>query len=525
MDDDLDIYSGLQSVSAAAPAPAPTAYAGSAAAPVGQGAPAQQSYGRAQGGVAHIQQQAVPRAAGHAGGAGPQQYQRPSVFSGPTEVVPEGKIFVGGIPWAAQEDDLRQTFEKYGVLEMVKIVRDFNTGRSRGFGFVTFMDATVVGQVLGTDHYVQGRRVDLRKAVKKGQEAMTTTHRKTFRENPEHSRNKQPYAGGHSVGMQRGPMQSRANDDQFKVFVGGIPQGLDEPALRAYFEHFGEVTDAVLMLDRETGRSRGFGFVTFAEGDTIAKVLQQRHQMHGKTVEIKKAEPRGSTHIPVTTTKSANRVVPGGSGPARPAASYGSLYGSMYGKTGGFGGGGAGAGAPASRGGWSTSLVPAPPPAAHGAPAAQAPPPSGGTSQERQDAPPPGQSETSSGAGDGDDGDQDARFRRRSRSRSRSRSPGARDTNTDRRQPPEANDQYPRYRDRDRDRDRGHDVDRHYRGPPKRPYRHHGDDYRGRPPPRHDDYRGRGYDDYRGRPPPGDRDGYRDGYRGRHRGGHRGRRR
>jgi RNA recognition motif-containing protein len=48
-----------------------------------------------------------------------------------------------------------------------------------------------------------------------------------------------------------------------KIFVGGLPTTVDEPQFKSYFEKFGTVTDAVVMMDRATQRSRGFGFVTF----------------------------------------------------------------------------------------------------------------------------------------------------------------------------------------------------------------------------------------------------------------------
>ena len=43
-----------------------------------------------------------------------------------------------------------------------------------------------------------------------------------------------------------------------KVFVGGLSQAVDKQALKQHFEAFGEVKDAVVMIDRQTGRSRGF---------------------------------------------------------------------------------------------------------------------------------------------------------------------------------------------------------------------------------------------------------------------------
>merc|ERR1719313_969194 len=54
-----------------------------------------------------------------------------------------------------------------------------------------------------------------------------------------------------------------------KVFVGGLPQTVDKQALQEHFEQYGEVRDAVVMVDRTTGRSRGFGFVRFNSPDAV----------------------------------------------------------------------------------------------------------------------------------------------------------------------------------------------------------------------------------------------------------------
>ena len=49
-----------------------------------------------------------------------------------------------------------------------------------------------------------------------------------------------------------------------KIFVGGLSYGVDDQTLRESFATFGDVMEARIINDRETGRSRGFGFVTFA---------------------------------------------------------------------------------------------------------------------------------------------------------------------------------------------------------------------------------------------------------------------
>ena len=49
-----------------------------------------------------------------------------------------------------------------------------------------------------------------------------------------------------------------------KLFVGGLAWATSDESLRTHFEEFGEVTETKIITDRETGRSRGFGFVTYA---------------------------------------------------------------------------------------------------------------------------------------------------------------------------------------------------------------------------------------------------------------------
>uniref|UniRef100_A0A8C6TR38 RRM domain-containing protein n=1 Tax=Neogobius melanostomus TaxID=47308 RepID=A0A8C6TR38_9GOBI len=59
-----------------------------------------------------------------------------------------GKLFIGGLSFATKEDKLAEVFGKYGILEEVDVVRDTDTGRSRGFGFVKYADAKCAGNAL-----------------------------------------------------------------------------------------------------------------------------------------------------------------------------------------------------------------------------------------------------------------------------------------------------------------------------------------------------------------------------------------
>ena len=83
------------------------------------------------------------------------------------------------------------------------------------------------------------------------------------------------------------------------LFVGGLSWGTDDGALRDAFEAFGTVDDAQVVTDRETGRSRGVGFVTFAEGKSsdAAIAAMDGNQLDGRNIIVNEArarEPRGN---------------------------------------------------------------------------------------------------------------------------------------------------------------------------------------------------------------------------------------
>ncbi|KAI8851360.1 hypothetical protein BC829DRAFT_352288, partial [Chytridium lagenaria] len=73
-----------------------------------------------------------------------------------------------------------------------------------------------------------------------------------------------------------------------RIFVGGLAWETTDGSLKAAFEECGEVTQAMVVLDRETGRSRGFGFVTFAEPEGAAKAVEDMNQreLDGRQVRV-----------------------------------------------------------------------------------------------------------------------------------------------------------------------------------------------------------------------------------------------
>ncbi|CAG8503029.1 3381_t:CDS:2 [Racocetra fulgida] len=125
-------------------------------------------------------------------------------------------------------------------------MRDPNTSRSRGFGFLTFVDPSVVNTVLVKEHQLDGKIVS-------GQlrylDFIIDPKRAIPREEQEKTE---------------------------KIFVGGIAPEVTEEEFKEYFSQFGHVIDATLMVDRDTGRPRGFGFITFDSSEPVEKAMNRQ---------------------------------------------------------------------------------------------------------------------------------------------------------------------------------------------------------------------------------------------------------
>jgi cold-inducible RNA-binding protein len=83
--------------------------------------------------------------------------------------------------------------------------------------------------------------------------------------------------------------------DTHKIYVGGLAESVGSMDLGQYFSELADVVDATVMMDRESGRSRGFGFVAFKESvdpDRIAEILDLDHTLEGKAINVRMAFKR-----------------------------------------------------------------------------------------------------------------------------------------------------------------------------------------------------------------------------------------
>lgn len=173
-----------------------------------------------------------------------------------------GKIFIGGLSWETSTEKLTKHFKKYGEIIDSVVMRDRSTRQPRGFGFVTYADPSVIDRVIKDTHLIDGRTVEIKRSI------------------PRES-------------MVKGPRTK-------KIFVGGILPSITEGEFKRYFSEFGKVVENQIMLEHGSGRSRGFGFITFDDEQTVDDLLSEGRtfELGGKQVEIKKAEPKRASDEP-----------------------------------------------------------------------------------------------------------------------------------------------------------------------------------------------------------------------------------
>lgn len=81
-----------------------------------------------------------------------------------------------------------------------------------------------------------------------------------------------------------------------KLFVGGLRYGTDENTLREFFEAVGTVDSAAIITDRETGRSKGFGFVEMSTEEEAEKAVNELNgkELDGREISVNIARPKAA---------------------------------------------------------------------------------------------------------------------------------------------------------------------------------------------------------------------------------------
>lgn len=195
---------------------------------------------------------------GGRGGGGPK-----GRFSDPNDPNSEQyrKLFIGGLSYETTDAGLKEHFEKWGEVVDCIVMKDPQTKRSRGFGFITYKESQSIDDAQAErPHELDGRKVETKRAMPR-----------------EESGN---------------PDAQRSVD---RMFVGGMKDGTTEDDIRETFQDYGTIKEISVIKDKATGKMKGFAFVTFADYDNVDKaVLKKNFILNGKNVDVKKAHQKDS---------------------------------------------------------------------------------------------------------------------------------------------------------------------------------------------------------------------------------------
>ncbi|KAL2459499.1 31 kDa ribonucleoprotein [Forsythia ovata] len=175
----------------------------------------------------------------------------------------EAKVYVGNLPFDVDSEKLAQLFEQAGVVEISEVIYNRETDQSRGFGFVTMSTVEEAEKAVEMFHRydLNGRFLTVNKAAPRG------------------SRPERP---------------PRVFEPAYRIYVGNLPWSVDDGRLEQVFSEHGKVVNARVVYDRESGRSRGFGFVTMSSesemNDSIANLDGQ--SLDGRVIRVNIAEER-----------------------------------------------------------------------------------------------------------------------------------------------------------------------------------------------------------------------------------------
>nr|AFK42498.1 unknown [Medicago truncatula] len=173
------------------------------------------------------------------------------------------KIFVGNLPFDVDSEKLAQLFEQSGTVEIAEVIYNRDTDRSRGFGFVTMSTSEEVERAVNkfSGFELDGRLLTVNNAAPRGTPRLR---------------------------------QPRTFNSGLRAYVGNLPWDVDNSSLEQLFSEHGKVESAQVVYDRETGRLRGFGFVTMSNeaemNDAIAALDGQ--SFNGRAIRVNVAEER-----------------------------------------------------------------------------------------------------------------------------------------------------------------------------------------------------------------------------------------
>lgn len=155
------------------------------------------------------------------------------------------KLFVRGLGWETTTEKIRSIFGNYGELEEAVVILDKATGKSKGYGFVTFK-------------HVDGALLALKEPSKKIDGRMTVTQLA-------------------SAGIQGGPGGGSSNNpvdvSLRKIYVSNVPYDMQSERILQHFLMYGEIEEGPLGFDKATGKSKGYALFVYKTAEAAQASL------------------------------------------------------------------------------------------------------------------------------------------------------------------------------------------------------------------------------------------------------------
>lgn len=231
------------------------------------------------------------------------------------------KLFIRGLGWETTTDKLRALFSAYGELDEAVVILDKVTGKSKGYGFITFK-------------HIDGAIMALKEPSKKIDGRMTVTQLAAAGISS---------GGGPGVGGGVAGVNNPVDVSMRKIYVSNVPYDMPGERLLQHFSMYGEIEEGPLGFDKATGKSKGFALFVYktAEGARASLVDSVKnidgHQLNCKlAIDGKRGKPSGTGAMGVQGGNQGNAdgigaTLPGGQygGPGGIGGHYGGFSGSL----------------------------------------------------------------------------------------------------------------------------------------------------------------------------------------------------
>ncbi|XP_022761169.1 28 kDa ribonucleoprotein, chloroplastic-like [Durio zibethinus] len=179
-----------------------------------------------------------------------------------TESPVNTKLYVGNLPFNVDSAQLAGIIQEYGSPELVEVLYNRETGKSKGFAFVTMSTVEDCNAVI--------ENLD-------GREYLGRTLRVNFSDKPR-------------------PREPLYPETEYKLFIGNLSWSVTSESLTQAFQEYGNVVGARVLYDGETGRSRGYGFVCYSTKSEMEAALQSLNgvELEGRALRVSLAQGRRS---------------------------------------------------------------------------------------------------------------------------------------------------------------------------------------------------------------------------------------